>query len=573
MKQILYSKLIKHWLPSVFCLLAFQMVGYNQHNPSITVEQYQVPVLIGKTDNPIIRIKISVPGNEAQTLSRISINTNGTTDLNDIKHIRVFYAGNDSSTKLLNNTSKLAIFGSPEKPKAKLTINGSQSLNKGDHYCWVSYELNDQANMMSVVDGDLIELMIGSKRIKAERSGNNIKQRIGYAVRKHMQDSVHTYRIPGITTTPKGTLLAVYDVRRESSRDLQGHMDIGVSRSTDGGNTWEPMRIAMDMKEWGGLPEKFNGVSDACILTDAKTGTVFLAGLWMHGVINKDGEWVEGLNENSNEWNHQWRDKGSQPGFDVKQTSQFLIVKSTDDGKTWSDPVNITRMCKKEEWWLWAPAPGHGITLSDGTLVFPTQGRDHTGRPFSNITCSKDGGKTWQTSAAADTGSTTENMAVQLSDGSIMLNMRANENKDRKDNTNGRAVAVTDDLGKTWKAHSTSRNALQEPVCMASLHKHRWPENGQEKSLLFFSNPNTKTSRKHLTIKVSVDDGLTWPQEHWLLIDELNSRGYSCITSVDENTIGILYESSQADMVFQKFSIKELLQGRDLTAENKRYKR
>ena len=48
-------------------------------------------------------------------------------------------------------------------------------------------------------------------------------------------------------------------------------------------------------------------------------------------------------------------------------------------------PDNITAKTKHPEWWLFAPAPGQGITLKDGTLVFPTQGRDEKGLPFSNI--------------------------------------------------------------------------------------------------------------------------------------------------------------------------------------------
>lgn len=85
----------------------------------------------------------------------------------------------------------------------------------------------------------------------------------------------------------------------------------------------------------------------------------------MHGVINSQGVWLKDLNENSNEWNHQWRNKGSQLGLNPYETSQFLITKSSDDGKTWSEPVNLTKMCKKPEWWLWAPAQGHGITLKE----------------------------------------------------------------------------------------------------------------------------------------------------------------------------------------------------------------
>ena len=75
--------------------------------------------------------------------------------------------------------------------------------------------------------------------------------------------------------------------------------------------------------------------------------------------------------------------------------------------------------------------------------------------------------------------------------------------------------------------------------------------------MLLFSNPDSKSSRDHLTIKASFDEGITWPEQ--MLLDELKSWGYSCITSVDEQHIGILYESSQADMVFQKIAISELL--------------
>ncbi|HKK09454.1 MAG TPA: sialidase family protein, partial [Bacteroidales bacterium] len=384
------------------------------------------------------------------------------------------------------------------------------------------------------------------------------KQRIGVAVRKHMDDNVHTYRIPGLTTTNNGTLLSIYDIRRESSRDLQGDIDIGLSRSTDGGNTWEPMRIGLDMGEWGNLPEKFNGVSDACILVDKNSNKIFLAGLWMHGVIDENGIWQKDLTKESTAWNHQWRNKGSQPGFGVKETSQFLISSSTDDGKTWGEPLNITKMCKKEEWWLFAPAPGHGITLEDGTLVFPTQGRDKNGESFSNITYSMDGGVTWKTSKPAYSN-TTENMLVQLSDKSIMLNARFNLNKNNQSDTNGRVVVITKNLGETWTEHPSSRSALIESTCMASIHKHIYHENGEEESILLFSNPNTKKGRHHMTIKVSFDEGETWPEKYWILLDEGKSRGYSCLTSIDENNIGILYEGSQADMTFESIPLKEIL--------------
>ncbi|TCK80846.1 sialidase family protein [Albibacterium bauzanense] len=537
----------------IFVLFGSPFVSLGVKPPQVKISQHQlqIPVLKGKKENPVLRIKITT-SDEGQFLGGIKISTNGTSNLSDIKGVRLFYYGQDSLPGNME-TTKALLFSIVEDVDNEIVLSGNLKLKSGDNYFWLSYELNEQANLLNEIDASLLSVLIDNKEYKPS-ANNNIKQRIGVAVRKHNQDGVHTSRIPGLATSNQGTLLAVFDARYESARDLQGNMDIGLHRSTDKGETWEPIQIVIDMGKWGGLPEKFNGVSDASILVDKNSDAIYIAGLWMHGVIGDDGKWVENLTEESNNWNHQWLTKGSQPGFGVKQTSQFLIVKSTDDGKTWSDPINITEMGKKEEWWLWAPAPGQGITLKDGTLVFPTQGRDKTGEAFSNITYSKDGGKTWQSSNPAINESTTECMAVELSDGSIMLNMRANSNKGVTDHTNGRAIAVTKDLGENWQVHSTSHNALIEPVCMASIISHHDEEN---KSVLLFSNPNSMTARNRMTIQYSLNDGSSW--EKGLLLDELSSRGYSCLANIDENTIGILYESSQADMVFQAISMDDII--------------
>lgn len=522
----------------------------------IVQRYYQVPVLAQKKNNPVMRLDMYLPGESSSGLNELVISLGGS-GLKNIKRVMVYDAGRDSSFANLFSTEKLSLYGSTDVIAGKVSIKGQLALDAGRHHFWIAVELHDNANLLHTITVRTLFVTINGTRLIAP-TVKPPSLRFGVAVRQHNQDGVHTYRIPGLATAKDGSLLAVYDVRRESARDLQGHIDIGINRSTDGGNTWLPLQIVLDMGKWGGLPEKFNGVSDACILVDKNTGHIFIAGLWMHGVLNAQGKWIEGLNEDSTAWNHQWRDKGSQPGFDVKQTSQFLITKSEDNGKTWSEPVNLTRMCKQEDWWLWAPAPGAGITLKDGTLVFPTQGREK-GKAFSNITYSKDGGKTWQTSKPAASISTTENMAVELSDGSIMLNMRSNRNKTDTGSTNGRAIAVTKDLGATWEEHASSRGGLIEPVCMASIIRHDYVVKGKKKSVLLFSNPDSKTIRHRMTIKVSYDDGKTWVDSKKILLDEGKSRGYSCLTSIDNNTIGILYESSMADMVFQKISLKELL--------------
>jgi len=520
--------------------------------PEVYTYQPQIPVLKLKPDNKVLQIELKADTLKPVQVRRITVNFDGTTNINDIENIRLVYTGNT------DQASGQRQFGKAEKPSERVSFNDKLTVAGETAFFDVLLTLKKSADLLGRISVSCESVQLGSKVIKpsSEKTGKGL--RIGVALRQHGDDQVDTYRIPGLTTSAKGTLLAIYDVRRERSGDLQGNIDIGLSRSTDGGNTWEPMRIVLDRGEWGGLPQKFNGISDACILADKKSGAIFVAGLWMYGVLDENGKWIEGLKETSDAWNHQWRDKGSQPGFGVKQTPQFLLTKSTDDGLNWSEPVDLTTMCKKEKWWLWAPAPGHGITLDDGTLVFPTQGRDENGNPFSNITWSKDCA-TWHTSNFASRG-TNENMVAQLSNGEIMLNARNPENRGNLTDTNGRVISVSSDLGENWITHPTSQKALVEPACMASLHRHFYTENGEKKSILLFSNPNSKTTRDHMTIKVSFDDGATWPEKYWLLLDEGKGRGYSCLTSVDEQTIGILYEGSQSDLVFQKISLEELIE-------------
>jgi len=511
----------------------------------------QIPVLTMKSESPVILFRLNLEDSKTSTLREIRISLAGSTDIHDIESLRIVYTGDGSSAANRQ-------FGEISSPAPLIIFSDRFVVNTAISYFQLFVKLKTNIDLLHRINAtcESIETVSGVI-IKSEKTAGK-GLRIGVALKQHNEDNVDTYRIPGLATTVKGTLLAIYDVRRDGKKDLQGDIDTGLSRSTDGGKSWEPLRIVLDKGMWGGLPQKFNGISDPCILVNEQNNDIFIAGLWMFGVLDENGKWVEKLNNNSSDWQHQWRGKGSQPGFSEKETCQFLVTKSTDDGRTWSEPVNLTCMCKNKEWWLWAPAPGHGITLRDGTLVFPTQGRDSTGRGFSNITWSKDNGKTWKTSTAASRG-TTENMVVQLRDGSVMINMRDGTNRTNSSGSNGRAIAVSPDLGKTWTSHPTSRGSLIEPACMASLHKHIYTENGEKKSILLFSNPNSKSGRHHMTINVSFDDGASWPEKNWILLDEGLGRGYSCLTSVDEQTIGILYEGSQSDLIFQKIALNDLI--------------
>ncbi|MDE6343591.1 MAG: glycoside hydrolase, partial [Muribaculaceae bacterium] len=330
-----------------------------------------------------------------------------------------------------------------------------------------------------------------------------------------------------------------------------------INRSEDGGRTWQPIQRVLNQGNYGGLPKKYNGVSDGNILVDKTTGDIYVAGLWMHGVLDpKTGEWVKELSDSSTVWNHQWR-SGSKSGYGLTETCQFLISKSNDDGKTWSEPRNLTRDIKKKEWWLLAPAPGRGITMEDGTLVMPVEGRDKTGLQFSTIMWSKDRGDNWTVGEPAFTN-VNECQVVELGDHSLMLNMRKRDNRGKTEG-NGRAICVTNDLGKTWTEHPTSQSALIEPACQGGFHRHDYMRDGEKKHILIFTNPSDNRRRVNHTLKVSFYDGETWPEEYWMLLDSEFGAGYSCITSIDDETIGVFYEGSQADIQFQAIALSDIL--------------
>lgn len=491
------------------------------------------PILIGKQYNPVLQIAVdAIDTTQVVNLEKLVISLDGTDKLEDILSIQIFYTGNQPEF----STDQL--FAKTESVFNSLQLSGKQALAYQKNYFWLSITLNNNANLAHTINATCHQVTINGKAESVPQSGTYKPKRIGHALRKHLDDGVHTYRIPGMITTNKGTLIGVYDIRRNGPVDLQEDIDIGMNRSTDGGQSWEPMKVIMDMGEWGGKPQGENGIGDPAILYDNQTNTIWVAAIWAHGHPGK----------------RNWH--ASKPGIKPTLTSQLMLSKSEDDGLTWSAPINLTPMIKDPKWHLLLQGPGRGITMEDGTLVFPAQYKDENKMPHSTLLSSKDHGQTWQLGTGAKSN-TTESQVVELSDGSLMLNMRDNRGNgpNGKTGKGTRSIAITKDLGKTWIAHPTSQKALIEPVCNAGLLKHHY----QGKDLLVFINPHDQYVRKNMTIKISEDEGMTWPEKYYTLIDEGRGRGYPSLTSIDENTIGFLYEGSQADLVFQKFNVKELL--------------
>ena len=490
------------------------------------------PVLIRNEHGPLTRVVVEVAkGAEAGAKSFV-FQLDGTDDLGDLESLTLFSTGDKEEF------SSATPIGEPAKPAKEVTFRGERVLNAGKNVFWLSCRLKPTADLAHRVAATCSSIETTTGQLTPRDDSPGAGHRIGVALRKHKDDGVHTYRIPALATSAKGTLLCVYDMRRRMGRDLQEDIDIGLSRSTDGGQSWEPMRVIMDMGEYGGLPQELNGCSDPGLIVDRQTGEIFCFAVWMNGKPGK----------------HQWNDDGSEPGFEIGKSAQFLMVRSKDDGLTWSKPENLTRKLKQEAWWLLAPSPQQGINLPDGTLVMPVQGRDGRAATatFSTIMISRDHGMTWTIGKPAYSGGN-ECQAAQLGDGSIMLNMR-------NDHERLRAVFVTKDLGQTWQPHATNRNTLIEPNCNGSLLRVDYEAAGEKKHVLLFANPHSQKGRMHHTVQVSFDDGLTWPDSHHWLLDEGRGAGYPSLTRIDRDHVGIVYEGSQSHLVFEKLALVDLLE-------------
>tara|TARA_R110002051_G_scaffold274975_2_gene335661 strand:+ start:874 stop:2463 length:1590 start_codon:yes stop_codon:yes gene_type:complete len=499
---------------------------------SISSVQPVLPVLAKKDRNKVLHITLAQENDSSiSKVNSFSFSLAGTTNIKDIKKAELLYAGNSA------DFSDGEVIGTEMALDKNFNISPQNPISLTEGNVWLSVALNNTPNLLNKISVQLVSVTFEDGSMANVKKQANTPQRIGIALRQHQDEGVDTFRIPGLATTNKGTLIGVYDIRYNDPVDLQEDVDVGLSRSTDGGQTWEPMKVIMDMGEYGGLPEDQNGIGDPTVLVDRATNTIWVAVLWLHGYPDERA------------WN------ASAPGMTPEKTGQFMLVKSEDDGVTWSQPMNITPQTKKSEWQLFFNGPGMGITMKDGTLVFPAQFKDKERIPHSTIIYSKDQGQTWTVGTGAKS-ETTEAQVVELSDGSLMLNMRDDRNRaNRKDTLNGRSVAITKDLGKTWVEHPTSRKALQESNCMASIIAHEHDEKGR---IFFFSNPNTKEQRDHITIKTSFDEGNTWPIENQLELYEENTYGYSCMTMIDENHIGILYEGNK-ELYFEKIALDELL--------------
>ncbi|MCW5962563.1 MAG: exo-alpha-sialidase [Bryobacterales bacterium] len=320
------------------------------------------------------------------------------------------------------------------------------------------------------------------------------------AIWKAGEGGYHTYRIPALLTTKRGTLLAFCEGRRDNSRD-HGDIDILVKRSTDGGRTWSPHQIVY---EEGG--DSKVTIGNPCPVVEERTGTIWLP-------FNRENDAV-------------------------------LITSSTDDGRTWAKPADITASVKKPGWTWYAAGPGTGIQIRAGRyrgrVVIPCDHRekvDGQDVKMSHVFYSDDRGKTWKLGGTVGLH-TDECQVAETAGGNLIINMRNYWERDGKQPEKGgmRAISRSTDGGLTWSPLEF-HSQLIEPVCQASLLRHPKPRGGGK--LMLFSNPADRQKRVRMTIRQSRDEGRTWPVQK--IIHE-GPSAYSSLAILPEGHLGILYE-------------------------------
>ena len=321
---------------------------------------------------------------------------------------------------------------------------------------------------------------------------------------KSGEGGYYCFRIPAIIKTKDGTLLAFAEARKNNCGD-EGDIDLVVKRSSDKGVTWSALSMVWDDAD--------NTCGNPAPVVDQATGKIHLLMTW-----NLGSDDIGTINAGTS-----------------KDTRRVFKTSSTDDGKTWAAPTEITTDVKQPGWGWYATGPCHGLQIKQGAhagrLVIPCDYIEvGTGRKgYSHTIYSDDNGETWKLGGVTPTISVNpnESTVAELSDGKLMLNMRVSNNN------NLRMKSTSADGGLSWTT-PVSALTLVDPVCQGSLVDAK--VSGQH--TLFFSNP-ASTTRTNMTIKMSTDDGNTWPKVFSVYT---GNSAYSDLVMVDDSQVGILYE-------------------------------
>ena len=330
------------------------------------------------------------------------------------------------------------------------------------------------------------------------------------------------FRIPAIIATNNGILLAFAEARKNGCSDT-GDIDLVLKRSSDGGKTWGAVEVIWNDAE--------NTCGNPAPVVDRNTGNIMLLSTWNLGT------------------DHEKDIIASQS----KDTRRVFILKSTDDGRTWSAARDITKDTKKDDWTWYATGPVNGIQIQrgkyKGRLVIPCDHIEAASKKYySHAIYSDDGGETWKLGNSTPQDQVNECTIAELSGGNLMLNMR------NYNNTRLRQVSISKDGGHSW-SDLKGDPALIEPVCQGSLLSYKQAG----KKVLAFSNPANKEKRVNMTVRLSFDNGKTWKYSKVL---HEGPSAYSNLVVLPNGNLACIYEGGiktpYEGIVFREISLSDI---------------
>ena len=314
------------------------------------------------------------------------------------------------------------------------------------------------------------------------------------------------FRIPAIVTARSGTILAFAEGRKDGRGDYSD-VDLALKRSTDNGETWSDLRFIVDDGD--------HTMGNPCPIADGNTGAVHL--------------------------------------LFCRDNKQVFVIKSNDDGLSWSSPVDVTSSTMDPRFYFVYTGPGHGVQLSSGRLVAPSAcdyGKRIGDTQGSYIIYSDDGGRSWKIGGILEPDLTDECEVVELSDGRIYFSGRSRQGK------RCRAYAHSSDGGMSWTPIAFDPQ-FPEPGCQGSIVRAAPAMPGGPYPVIMV-HPSNIYGRAQLTLRVSYDDAATWPA-HRVLYE--GCAAYSDMAFAADSHILCLYEADDYTRIAcARFTVEWLAQ-------------
>ena len=486
----------------------------------------------GNPNDIILKAAVAYGGtNAVESLQSMTLNLEGTTDLNDIEMVKVFSTGTVNAFDWRHPESATLI-GSVEPATGDLSCELEGTLVSGTNYLWITAQVAENATEGNFIDAALKSISTTSQTYVLSNPSPAGSREIILAQTMIYQPGDYNsanYRIPAVITAKDGSIVVATDKRKYNEGDLPEDIDIVCNRSTDGGHTWsEPYTIALGT----GVNHGFGD----CALAWSNDENGLIAGF-----VGGPGLWY------------------STPSNPIRT----YIAKSYDNGQTWTEPEDITDFifgdnCIVPEQRTWRASffgSGNGLRTSTGRIIFVAAIREAAAQVlYNHAVYSDDNGQTWHVSGRASS-SGDEAKVTELDDGRILMSIRHGGN---------RWYNISEDGGETWQPSTSTWYDITAPACNGDMIRYTCVNQGHDRNRLLHSVPYG-SSRSHVSVYVSYDEGETWPIRKDIVP---YSSAYSSLCILPDGTIGFYVEEAYAgasgySTVFYNFSLEWLTDGND----------